>query len=154
MHQFFCAQAMPLPGIYVQCQALKSSCHILLAQTLPARASLIHPLCVPNEILFLHSAKLPCSHTPSVCVTGPKLSLKSSICLRIPIYQRIRAHIDHWTTGCHQVIRFLHAHAHTPRLDPTDLCEDKGLGAKKHYLFTFDRPQIHCLLLLLLINWK
>lgn len=100
-----------------------------------------NPSCVSQmKSFFLHSAKRPCSHTPSVYVTGPKLFLKSSICLRIPIYQRIRAHIDHRTTGCHRVIWLLHARAHTPRLDPPDLCEDKGLGAKKDYSFTFDLP--------------
>lgn len=46
-------------GPRVRCRALKSSCHILLAQTLPARASLIHPVCVPNEILFPALSKAP-----------------------------------------------------------------------------------------------
>lgn len=68
-------QATPLPGLHVQCQALKISCHILLAQTFPARASLIHPLCVPNEILFPPLSKAPLfPHSICLCYWPQALS--------------------------------------------------------------------------------
>lgn len=71
MRRSVSAEATPLPGLYVQCQALKSSCHIWLAQTFPARASLIHPPHVPTEIPFfslppLSKAPPPLPSAPSI----------------------------------------------------------------------------------------